>query len=474
VSVIGFIQFIIIGWVFLKLIRFSGLWQEKLGLSFILGSGLQTVTYFWLITRTNITNQTTYLGFAIILLAILSFLYLVSKKIFPDWISRPINVTEVDTIHRKKIMFLSWLCIFVLFIIAVTLAIYTPVHTTDSIHLYDFRAKIMYYSQSLSAIRQIDYWYTYPMFSSMIHLFVYYFGLQNPSIYWPIMLLSFALIFYALLKKEKGPTIASLVTLAMYSTPLIFWQSRLDGLTNLPYTILYCTAIFYAIEAVKPVTTNLSALLVSALATSLSIWTRANEPFWTVPIVVVFLTILAKKRLPLSALLYYLLISPIKNMWNNYAQTITNIDLTSGVKGVITSVKFAPSSSADHAIVADKYLLRITTNIIIILSQALATLGLILPVLFQSLSPVIYIFFPMLLLGSSNQQKLLLASIVLTALLLWGGSTFVYINFDWQLLDNPLSRLSGIFIPLMWMYIAQSSVWQSISFLSPVPKNNHQ
>lgn len=473
-SVIGFIQFIIIGWVFLKLIRFSGLWQEKLGLSFILGSGLQTVTYFWLITRTNITNQTTYLGFAIILLAILSFLYLVSKKIFPDWISRPINVTEVDTIHRKKIMFLSWLCIFVLFIIAVTLAIYTPVHTTDSIHLYDFRAKIMYYSQSLSAIRQIDYWYTYPMFSSMIHLFVYYFGLQNPSIYWPIMLLSFALIFYALLKKEKGPTIASLVTLAMYSTPLIFWQSRLDGLTNLPYTILYCTAIFYAIEAVKPVTTNLSALLVSALATSLSIWTRANEPFWTVPIVVVFLTILAKKRLPLSALLYYLLISPIKNMWNNYAQTITNIDLTSGVKGVITSVKFAPSSSADHAIVADKYLLRITTNIIIILSQALATLGLILPVLFQSLSPVIYIFFPMLLLGSSNQQKLLLASIVLTALLLWGGSTFVYINFDWQLLDNPLSRLSGIFIPLMWMYIAQSSVWQSISFLSPVPKNNHQ
>ena len=332
----------------------------------------------------------------------------------------------------------------------------------------------MYYSQSLSAIRQIDYWYTYPMFSSMIHLFVYYFGLQNPSIYWPIMLLSFALIFYALLKKEKGPTIASLVTLAMYSTPLIFWQSRLDGLTNLPYTILYCTAIFYAIEAVKPVTTNLSALLVSALATSLSIWTRANEPFWTVPIVVVFLTILAKKRLPLSALLYYLLISPIKNMWNNYAQTITNIDLTSGVKGVITSVKFAPSSSADHAIVADKYLLRITTNIIIILSQALATLGLILPVLFQSLSPVIYIFFPMLLLGSSNQQKLLLASIVLTALLLWGGSTFVYINFDWQLLDNPLSRLSGIFIPLMWMYIAQSSVWQSISFLSPVPKNNHQ
>lgn len=452
---INLIQFVISGWLLLKIIRFSGTWQEKLGLSFILGSGLQTILYFFSVSKTDYTSPATYLKFTTFLILGLSGIYLILKYLFPVPKTNKINANA--STKKDLISHFAWIGILILFLISVIYTTYVPVHTTDSIHLYDFRAKIMYQTQTISAIRQIEHWKIYPPFTSMIHLFLRYSKLKNPSLYWPLMYLSFALIFYSLLKKKTNYRLASIGTLAMYSTPLIYWQSRLDGLTNIPYTIFYSLSVFYAISATEDNKTNYPYLAISILMTYLSVWTRMNEPFWTIPFIIIATTLLFKRRLPIPAL-FCVVMKPFKRIWTDYASqnyiTVKSVGTNITQKLLANSV-FSPNTLLN------------------IVFQLFNTLKFISLVLCKSLTPVIYIFFPVLIFGHSKRQNPYLLTIILTFLFLWAGTTFAYLNFlNWEGLDNAFSRLSGILIPLMWMYVFQSKIWLSVKFLFPQKQQN--
>lgn len=296
------------------------------------------------------------------------------------------------------------------------------------------------------------------MFTSMVNLQVRLMGFNNPSFIYPLMYISFAIIFYSFLREKTSKIIASLGALSMYSTPLILWQSLLDGLTNLPYTIFLCSSIFYAIRLdFKKLKT--SYIFISILFAGLSTWIRGNEPFWLIPIFLIFLKVIFSFKHLIIFLFLFPLVLGFRNIWSNYVGTINYISTVSGTVDLLKDIATSPKTSETQ-----KTEIRVVVKPKV--NKFLEAAKFTFPVILESLNPAIYmylLFIPIYFYKREKKQTEILMVTTGVFLMLFVGVMYVQLNFkDWGILNNSLSRISGLLIPLMWAFVFLSKIWIDI------------
>lgn len=451
---LNFLLLFLIGWLYLLIVDFRGEIVEKLGLSYIIGSSIITIIYFLVLgqgVKATPNTLRNVLFFTLVFFLAFSFL------IFKIWKR---NFLKTFTLKRKGmalsfnkknktdwIMLISWVCIFCLFLITLIYALYTPVYTTDSITLYDFRAKIILETQKLMPISNLNKWYFQPLYTTMMNLFVRLSGYSNPTFVYPTLYFSFALVFYSVLRRWMGRALSSLGTLLMYSTPITLWESKLDGLTNMPYLVFYCSAIFYLYfvfcENRKG---QIGFIFVSSLLLGSASWVRITEPFWIFPLVLVVAMVLKRSSFLLIAYLGQFFF--IKQIWPSFVKENYFISVSKATSSLLKNVDASKTTGFFE-------LFSKVTNFV---SEGI----------FSALNPVIYLFLPLAVIqtfkGNNKVQLYYLSAIIFILATIMGGSMFYSLKFDyWQSLGDSLFRMAGIFSPLMWMYIANSSLWKDFS-----------
>jgi len=454
--IIGFFVTIFIGWLFLDVISLEAKFYEKLGLAFILSSGIQTLLFFEIAQQTNSTTPRLYWITSIGLLLVLFFL----KKYIKPAVSKPkLQPTEPKS-GLNPLGRMALVGVIVLFSITSVYSLYTPVYVTDALALYDFRAKVMQVKGTLYSMHEINNWMSYPPYTSLAHLIIRFLGSDNPHPFYTLMYLSFSLVFYAHLNRYTNRTISAVGTFAMYSSPIILWQSR-QPLTNLPYAIFICVSIMYLLLAFNNRRTHFPYLLISSLCLGLTSWVRTTDPFWLVPFFVALLVLFVRKEFIFLAIFIFINIS-IQNIWLEHIARYSVIDIVRSSQSVITNI-VSVSTSTSAVTKPDSLLTRL-------LKPTAGALAFFWPHFLDSVKPTIFVFAPFIFLetfwSKNRSQLILLSMITLLFLSLWVGTVFASQTFFyWKELGNAVSRLSGLFVPLMWFYIFRSPFWKQIKLL---------
>lgn len=457
--VLRLVLIIFFGYSFIKFVGFDGSREEKFGLSFLLGIGLISLIYFlfiWAVNRVDVKDFW-------IITSLLTTVLLILKK--PRINLRKLKVPRIF-VKPGLVVTISWIVIYSLFILSLVNTFYRPVYTSDSITLFDFRSKIMFLSHRLSDIHIIDAWSSYPMFTSMVGLIWRFLGIENPSSFYPVMYLSFILVFYSILREVVGRDRASVGALMMYTTPVTLWQSQLDGLTNLSYTVFLSLSALYLYKIIIGKESPLYLSVISALFLGLSSWTRGAEPLWVVLVFVATYAFLIKRKM-LWLIAYYAIFSSIRELWPIY------------IKKPYTPIATGLKVVADSAIHANLAIVQINPaypqNQMIYLgffNSLSYTLKSVLVLLPESLGLVWYLFLVFVGLNVldhkfSKDQLYFLFVIAGFMAILFFGSLFMVVNFHLRIdvFNDSLSRLLGIVTPLLWFYIMISPTWNKVGRL---------
>ena len=415
---------------------------ERLGLSFLLGFGVFTLLMFCYSTLgLRITTQSTLLVLAICIFYLFVFLKLFKRRVSLNPVGFIKSFLSFSKLEKIIVLVLAALGTGSLII-----STYFPVHVWDALALYDFRAKIIaeqgFYTQIVK-----NFWYFdgYPLYTSLSHTLVYIFRGTNPQFLYSLMYISFIFIFYSNLREFVDRKISLIISLLLATTPTIFDHSTF-AYTNLPYTIFLATGSIYLFiwfTKKKPI----GYLILAAVLTGLSTWTRNPEPFWILNIfILVFLSIYKFKKYFSPTLIYVICFLSIRGPWKlvNFYQLIDS-----------GAVKTSPVTSEVGAYATT--LLETTFNQVRISEVAVF----IYQNVIVSWFPVFFLFLFCIFINFKGFIKkantLFLATIILYfVLLLYGTYIFSFNNSTWSAIPDSARRMAMFFIPLMIFYIGLS------------------
>lgn len=412
---------------------------ERVGISFLLGFGIFTLLMFCYSTLgLRITLQSTIaaLIFGIFFMTVIGVVF--KRKIY-------INLSGLI----KSIVGLSWfektlvLLITSLVIASLVITIYFPVYIWDAIALYDFRAKIIaqlgFYTQIAN-----NFWYFggYPLFTSLSHTFVYLFGGKNPQFLYTLMYLSFILIFYSSLRQLVVRKIALMSTCILATTPVFFDHSTF-AYTNLPYSIfLSLGTVLLFVWFAKNKSTGY--LILAALMTGLSTWTRSTEPFWIINILLLLILAFYKyKKYLISFFVYILSFFLIREPWSVINYYILNDPGIQKTPIVVDEAKYYSSIIFHTTFNWDRII-----EVSVFLYKNVIT----------SWYPLIFLFIFCLVIsfkGIFTKLSSLFLLVILTYLLCLSFATYVYsIGIPyWNTIPDSARRMSMFFIPLLIFYV---------------------
>ncbi len=412
---------------------------ERLGISYLLGFGVFTLLMFcYSSLGVKITIESTFLALAVGISLMLVLFKLLKRKVFAN----PFGlIKSFSTFSRleKIIVFI----IAVLVTVSLILTIYFPVYIWDALVLYDFRAKIIaqqgFYIQ---IVNNFSYFGGYPLFTSLSHTLVYLFKGNNPQFLYSFMYFSLIFIFYSTLREFVSRKTALMASLILATTPVIFDHSTF-AYTNLPYTIFLATgSVYLYIWFVKK--KPIGYLILSAVLTGLSTWTRVAEPFWVINILILAaLSIYKFKKYLLPAFLYIISFLVIKEPWN----FVNHYQLT-GSGGVKSTAIAAEVGS---------YLTKLSGT-----TFNLARIGEVAVFIYNNVIvswfPLLFLFLFCIFVNLKNIFKrpnvFFLAIILLHfALLLYGTYRFSFSYTGWSAIPDSARRMAMFFMPMMIFYI---------------------
>jgi hypothetical protein len=303
-----------------------------------------------------------------------------------------------------------------------------PVSDWDALALYDFRAKVFMIDTNLiHAALSNNYFVQYPLLTSLTHLFVYQTGILNPKFIYSLFYLSFVTIFNFSLRRHVSENKAILFTIILSLVPEILTHSTM-AYTNLPYTVYLCSGTFYLYDWIK--NKKQSSLLLSAILVGLSSWVRIAEPFWLIPLFVVFVVAIKNKKwkeiiyYPAIILLFYL---PWKTLTNHIYGIITPV---SGGAG-LNYLSILKSINLERTLLVTNYLY---TNVF-------STWGLIFLLFIFALVRVV------VNLKKSNKTFLYIALLFFAFLFI--GTLFFSVSYpNWQDIPDSVRRMSIFLIPM--------------------------
>lgn len=429
-TVIIFLLITYFGYLFSHLLIKEMSLLERLGLSYLLGIGLFTLLIFfgsWM--GIKISTMSVLISL-LLLLIILQFLCDVLKRNTKIRLPKILLLVGELNLYEK----LTFSLIVIVIGLSFLMTSYYPVNVWDALALYDFRAKIIaqmgYFTQIAN---QFTYFAHYPLLTSLTHTIVYLFGANNPQFTYSLYLISFAAIFFSIIKKNSGRLVALLATLILVSSPIIFKHSTL-AYTNLPYTVFYVTGVAYLYFSV--INDRLDYMFVSSLLIGLSTWARAAEPFWVTGIVLVLVYSTYKKSLyPLFVYLPTFLI--IQQPWNIYlTHYFGKIASTSDQIMSASGILFG-QIDVQRVVDVSTYIYK---NILL------------------SWGPIAILFLVTIFIDLKNKsirKHLTLLLVIFTNILLLFIGTYVFsINTkEWKDIPDSARRMSMFFVPLMIYYV---------------------
>lgn len=404
---------------------------ERFGLSIPLGFGIFTLfIFFYSLTGIRINLLT----MSLTLIILLSISYLLARN-------------KLKKLDRK--LLLGWtflqkiLLLAILGTIAVSLihAIYYPVSAWDALTLYDFRAKIILEEGHFTQIANnfsTNFSY-YPLLTSLIHVWIYSLGANNPQFVYSLYFLSFLIIFYSLVLRNSTKTIALISTFVLGSTPILYYHSTF-AYTNLPYTIYMASGLLYLFLFLA--NKSIKTLILSALLVGLSTWSRSAEQFWVTPLLILFGYSLFRKNI-LPVIIYSLVFFAVRQPWSLFL---------AGLYGRYYSI-------STQAVTAGKVLVEGQIDF----SRLMEVLRFVYQNVIVGWGPVwiLFIFclsFELLLLGRTK-RLIVVAVVALNLGILIAGTYFLGLRFrDWRDLTDSASRSSMFFIPLFVYYIGTSDI----------------
>jgi hypothetical protein len=439
---LGFLLVFIFGYLLSSLLVGKMYILERLGTSFLIGFGIFTLLMFCYSTLgVRITTQSTFTALIIGIVTLIVLLKIFRRKIKIAAINFASLFTALTLQEKIAVLVIGGLVIG-----SLTITQYFPVNSWDSIVLYDFRAKIIaqqgFYAQIAN---NFSYFAGYPLFTSLSHTLIYLFGGENPQFLYSLMYVSFIFIFYTNLRVHVGKSTSLLATMLLAATPAMFDHSTF-AYTNLPYTIFLASGSIYLFNWISK-KKDFGFLLLSAVFTGLSTWTRSSEPFWIINILILVLSCVYRfKQYILPTAAYVLLFFLIKEPWNS-------VNLSQSV-----AVSVAPTTALTAQM---GYYVARTFNITI----NPARMGEVLTFIYKSVIvtwyPHLFLFLLTVFLNRrkffEKSSSFFLSIIFLYfSVLLFSAYVFSFSFSEWRDIPGSAERMAMFFIPLMVYYIGLS------------------
>ena len=418
---------------------------ERIALAYGLGFGLLTLGMFLL----NVLGM----EFSLMNTAVLLSGILISSLVYLKWKGRfdYSSLRKLNRVQRKKrtcgpfsvfeIVMIVLLGFFVLS--HVIIAIYWPVHTWDSLSTYDFRARIFVETKSIpeAVLRMRDSFFVsgytipvfhYPPMTSLVHTWLYLFGWGSPKIFYPLLLISLAAIFYFSLRDYVPRYHALLFTLVLITLPFIYAQAT-DALTNFPFAFYFGVGTIYLYRWM--LTQKRGFLILSSLLLGLSSWVRRESLLFFLGYLIVLVIYSMRRRQFLAPLLFSLPYFSIEFLWGAYTPNVLHI------KSATTMPLFLTALRQWYEVIDVMRWKEVAT----FLWSKLATFRAV----FFLLVTVILLY-----LDKIREHRFLFL-LVLSNLLLFGGGTYFFVTIrGWRAFGGAPTRLALMFMPIVCYFVA--------------------
>lgn len=314
--------------------------------------------------------------------------------------------------------------------------LYWPVYIWDALTLYDFRARVFvetgFIKTALHALGG-DYYFGYPLLTSLSHTIVYLSGGNNPQFLYSVFYVSLGLIFYGQLREFIDKNLSLLFTFILLTVPRIYTQSTVSY-TNLPYMVYFSigTIYFYLWDKKR----DLGYLIISAVLIGLSTWARSSEPFWLVIFVTAVLVSIFRRRI-LDVLIFSIIFFPIQQVWMNFRSYITSsgsttVQITASLSRVFNVFNY---------------------------SRWLEVINFLYKSTFMDWGPILLMFIAAILyaLVSKVIKKVFLMYFITVSLLIFlvlGTYVFSFSFEGWSEIPDSAARVAMIYYPLLIYSVA--------------------
>lgn len=327
---------------------------ERIALAFGLGYGLLTLAMFLL----NVAGfQFSPLNTTLLLSGILipSLFYLKLKR-WPGLTS----LRKTSPVPRKsgipiplstfEIAMILLLGFFVLS--HVIIAAYWPVLSWDSLSTFDLRARIFAETQSIpeaaDRIRDnlflpgyIGGVFAYPPMTSLVHSWLYLSGWENPKVFYSLLLISLATIFYSSLRDYTPRYHSLLFTLILVTVPFFYEQAG-DALTNFPFAFYFSVGTFYLYRWMLD--QKRGFLVLSGLLLGLSSWVRRESLIFFLGYLVVLTIYSISRRRFRAPLLFAVPYLAIEFLWGTYTLNVLQIRSATAIPILLGALRRWPEA----------------------------------------------------------------------------------------------------------------------------------
>ncbi len=338
---VGLIVPTALGFVITLLITPGVKFWERLALGYGLGFALLTLAMFFL----NVIGIKFSLPNTLILVGGVFFVllgYIIKKNGTPRFSVRRIHLFRrikeaVDSLSIFEKIIVSLLCFFIFSNIVI--GVYWPVYWSDALTVYDFRAKLLtstLFFPEAAALRMEHPGavFSYPPMTSLVHTWLHLWGWANPKIFYPLLLVSLATIFYYSLRDHSPRYHCLIFTLILITIPHLFSHAT-SAYTNFPFTFYFSVATLYLYRWMSQ--KKRGFLVLAGIFLGLSSWVRyESEIFFFGYLAVLVIFSLPRKRY-FAPFLFALLYFAIQPLWKIYFQHVLGLGITHAMTSKISS-----------------------------------------------------------------------------------------------------------------------------------------
>ncbi len=302
---------------------------ERIALSYGLGFALLTLAMFLL----NVVGIKFSLLNTLILVGGIFFVllgYLLKKNWTAHFSLRKIHFFQrikeaVGSLSIFEKIIFSLLCFFIFSNIVI--GIYWPVYWSDALTVYDFRAKLL--ARTLffprAAALNIEYpeaVFSYPPMTSLVHTWLYLWGWANPKIFYSLLLVCLATVFYYSLRDYSPRYHCLIFTLILITIPHLYTHATC-AYTNFPFAFYFSVATLYLYRWVTE--EKRGFLVLAGIFLGFSSWVRyESEIFFSGYLAVLVVFSLSRKRY-FAPFLFALLYFAIEPLWKTYFQHVLHL-----------------------------------------------------------------------------------------------------------------------------------------------------
>lgn len=402
---------------------------ERLALSFLIGIGAVTLTWFLLYRIGLPLDLESYL---------LSAGAVGTGGLFIGKRRKQSGSIQAKTVYTKAEKILLGIMTG-LAVIHFVITNYTPISAWDSVALYDSAARIIAVSHSLKDLTQASYYMSYPLMVSLSHAAVYQFGGYNAQGLHSLILFSLIAVIYGRVSEWAGKRTALMTAFLVLSNYSMYYYSSF-AYTNIPYTTFLVGGILYIVSAV-PGNSRPRHLLLGGLLIGLSTWIRSTEPFWLIGAALI-LWQAARRKFEWKAFISVGTIVLIRYAWISYQKMV---------------LAALPSSHPQPLIISIQSVEKITANLPELMSYLQQNIVVPYAAVWLMIVPL-----SIAVILTRSIRVVQLTAVVILALCMAAAGVFVFSTYydTWDAIGDSATRMILFIIPIG--IIASMYAWSEL------------